>query len=91
MKRSIIVRILLLITAASFIVPCGCNKNSTPATRYPELPDVSIPAPAEQLLQESETFPGIRLALPGFQHRLHPLLITIDPFLRNQPAYDPGK
>ena len=56
MKRSILVHLLLFIAVALFILPCGCNNNSKPSTQYPELPVITIPEPAEQLLQESEIY-----------------------------------
>jgi hypothetical protein len=56
MKRSIFYHSLLLIALALFILPCGCNKNSTPATQYPPLPVIAIPEPSEQLLDGSETY-----------------------------------
>ena len=56
MKRSIFIHLLLFIAVASFILPCGCNKNPTPSTQYPQLPVVTIPEPTKQLLQESETY-----------------------------------
>ncbi|MEJ2738494.1 MAG: hypothetical protein P8105_01435 [Dehalococcoidia bacterium] len=56
MKRSIFIHLLLFIAIASFILPCGCNKNPAPVIQYPQLPVVSIPEPAEQLLEESGTY-----------------------------------
>ena len=56
MKRSILIYSLLFITVALFVLPFGCNKNSTPPIQYPPLPVVSIPEPSEQLLEEAGTY-----------------------------------
>ena len=56
MNRSILLHSWLLMALVLFMLPCGCNKNSTPPTQYPPLPIVAIPEPPEQLLEESGTY-----------------------------------
>ena len=53
MNRSILIHALLLVAVALYILPCGCNNNSTPPVQYPPLPVVAIPEPSEQLMEES--------------------------------------